>query len=87
VEQFLDNVQKAGRVDGGKTPLKCRDYGNRATEVVKDQYGRMNKQVESGLEEAQEVIRNRPGMSVGVAFGAGIVAGAVLGLLLRSDRA
>ena len=33
-----------------------RDYANRATEVVKDQYGRMNKQVESGLEEAQDVI-------------------------------
>jgi len=63
-----------------------RDYANRATEVVKDQYGRMNKQVESGLEDAQEVIRTRPGMSVGVAFGTGLVAGAVLCLLLRSDR-
>jgi uncharacterized protein YjbJ (UPF0337 family) len=87
VEQFLDNAQKQGESMVANTTQAIRDYGNRATEVVKDQYSRMNKQVESGLEEAEEVIRNRPGMSVGVAFGAGIVAGAVLGLLLRSDRA
>ena len=86
VEQFLDNAHKQGESMVANAAETVRDYASRATDVVKDQYGRMNKQVESGLEEAQEVIRTRPGMSVGVAFGAGIVAGAVLGLLLRSDR-
>lgn len=87
VEQFLDTAYKQGESMVANAAETVRDYAGRATGVVKDQYGRMNKQVESGLEEAQEVIRTRPGMSVGVAFGAGIVAGAVLGLLLRSDRA
>lgn len=86
VEQFLDNVQTQGESMVAHAAETVRDYASRATEVVKDQYGRMNQQVESGLEEAQEVIRTRPGMSVGVAFGVGIVAGAILGLLLRPDR-
>ncbi|MEJ7592454.1 MAG: CsbD family protein [Planctomycetaceae bacterium] len=87
IEQFLDNATKTSESVVTNAAETVRDYANRATEVVKDQYGRVNKQVEAGLEEAQETIRTRPGMSVGVAFGAGIVAGAFLTILLRSDRA
>ena len=86
VEHFLDNAMKQGESMVTNAAESVRDYANRATEVVKDQYDRMNKQVESGLEEAQDVIRTRPGMSVGVAFGTGMIAGAMLCLLLRSDR-
>ena len=63
-----------------------REYAHRATDAVQDGYDRVNKQVEAGFEDAQEVIRTRPGMSVGVAFGIGIVTGAVVGIMLTSQR-
>lgn len=87
IEQFLDGAMKQGESLVTSTAETVRDYANRATDVVKDQYDRANRQLEYGLEEAQEAIRTRPGMSVGVAFGAGIVAGALVSILLRSDRA
>lgn len=86
IEQFLDSALKGSESVVSNAAETVRDYANRATEVVKDQYGRVNKQVEAGLEEAQDTIRTRPGLSVGVAFGAGVVTGALLSILLRSDR-
>ena len=86
IEQFLDGAMKHGESIVTNTAETVRDYANRATEAVKDQYGRVNKQLESGFEEAQEAIRTRPGMSVGMAFGVGVVAGALACILLRSDR-
>ena len=86
IEQFLDTAMKHGECMVTNAAETAREYANRATEVVKDQYGRVNKQFESGIEEAQQAIRTRPGMSVGMAFGAGIVTGALATILLRSDR-
>jgi len=86
IEAFLDHALKSGESLVQNAAETVREYATRATDVVKDQYERVNKQVESGLEDAQDVIRTRPGMSVGVAFGVGIVAGALLSILLRSDR-
>lgn len=87
IEQFLEDTLKQGESIVANTAETVREYANRATEVVKDQYGRVNQQLETGFEEAQEAIRTRPGMSVGMAFGAGIVVGALVSILLRPDRA
>ena len=86
IEQFLDTAMQHGECMVANAAETVRDYANRATEVVKDQYGRVNKQLESGIEEAQQAIRTRPGMSVGMAFGAGIVAGELASILPHSDR-
>ena len=86
IEAFLDQTLKGGESMVQNATETVREYATKATEVVRDQYDRVNKQVESGLEEAQDVIRTRPGMSVGVAFGVGILAGALVSILLRSDR-
>lgn len=43
--------------------------------------------MEASYEEAEEMVRTRPLESVGVAFGAGLIAGAVLSLVFRSGRA
>ena len=86
IEAFLDQALKSGESMVQNAADTVREYATRATDVVKDQYDRVNKQMESGLEDAQDIIRTRPGMSVGVAFGVGIVAGALVSILLRSDR-
>lgn len=86
IEEFLDNALKSGESLVQNAAETVREYATKATDVVKDRYDRVNKQVESGIEDAQDVIRSRPGMSVGVAFGVGFVSGALLSILLRSDR-
>lgn len=86
IEEFLDIALKSGESLVQNAAETVREYATKATDVVRDRYDRVNKQVESGIEDAQDVIRSRPGMSVGVAFGVGIVAGALVSILLRSDR-
>ena len=86
IEEFLHaTLQNAESVVQNATDT-VRDYAARATDVVRDQYDRVGKQVEIGLEDAQEAVRARPAVSVGVAFGAGLLAGALLSVVLRSDR-
>jgi uncharacterized protein YjbJ (UPF0337 family) len=86
IEEFLDNAIKNGESLVQNAAETVREYATKATDVVKEQYDRVNKQVESGLVEAQDVIRTRPGMSIGFAFGFGILAGALVSTLLRSDK-
>jgi len=86
IEAFFDQALKSGESLVQNAAETVREYATKATDVVREQYDRVNMQVESGLEDAQDAIRTRPGMSVGVAFGVGIVAGALVSILLRSDR-
>lgn len=86
IEQFVNGALKSGESTAQNAAETVREYANKATEVVKDQYGRVNKQLESGMEDAQDMIRTSPGTSVGVAFGAGIVVGCLVGILLWPER-
>lgn len=87
IEGFLEEtVQNAG----GKlheASEAARQYAHRAGEAWNQQYAHVNRQMEASYEEAEEMVRTRPLESVGVAFGAGLIAGAVLSLVFRSGRA
>ena len=65
---------------------KVRDFASKETNIVRGTFEEFNTQVEAGFEDARAALRSSPGMSVGVAFGAGVVAGALLSVLLRADR-
>ena len=46
--------------------------------------GQVGDQAQLGYEEAQRVVRERPGQSLAVCFGVGILVGVVGGIILRS---
>jgi len=46
----------------------------------------MEHGLEEGYEEAQEMVRSRPLESLTAAFGAGLIAGVLVSLLLRPSR-
>ncbi len=86
IEEFLGNTVKGGESVVHSATDKVRDYANKATNIARGTYEEFNTQVEAGFEEARAALRSSPGMSVVVAFGAGVVAGALLSVLLRADR-
>ncbi len=86
IEAFINKTMQSGESMVESASETVRDYANRASDAMKDQYGKVNRQLEAGVEDAQELIRTRPGMSVGVAFGVGILAGALVSALLCADR-
>jgi len=76
VEEFLQNAVG-----------NAKDYAGKAGEVAAERYQQAKEGVEAGLHEAEEMVRRSPMESVAVAFGAGLIAGVITGLVLKSSRA
>ncbi|MBL8814886.1 MAG: CsbD family protein [Planctomyces sp.] len=93
VEKFLNGVLKGAEStvsdaleDGRQLTSKAAEAAARIGSAAREQYGRISERVSETYDDAQELVRNQPGVSVGVAFAAGLVGGAIIGLLLRPSR-
>ena len=86
VEAFFDKAVQQGQNTLDQAGEVARKYASQAGEVVREQYDRATEQLEAGYESAQEMVRSRPAESLGVAFVAGVVAGGLIGLMLRPSR-
>lgn len=64
-------------------PEKVRQYAGRASETVEQAGRQAVGQIRAGYEGAQRVVRDQPGISLGVCFGAGVLTGLLLALTLR----
>jgi ElaB/YqjD/DUF883 family membrane-anchored ribosome-binding protein len=64
----------------------AQKYAQQAGDVMSQGYDQVASRVQEGYEEAEEMIRSRPAESLSVAFGAGIITGIVVTLLMRSSR-
>lgn len=84
IESFLaDSYEKAsGTVQ--KIGEKVSEYSGRAAEAVQGQYEQWSGKIGEASEQAQEWVRHRPAESLAVAFGAGLLSGMLLTLVLRS---
>jgi uncharacterized protein YjbJ (UPF0337 family) len=81
VKQVVDTAKQA--VDSAKE--YARDYADQASQAARRGYDQVSSQFESGMEMAQERVRRNPMESVAVAFGAGLIAGVITGLVLKSS--
>ena len=61
-----------------------RDYAQHASETVQHTAKQAADQVRAGYDEAERFVRNRPGESLLVCFGVGLITGVVIALSLRS---
>jgi len=84
VEHFLEEASANGASMFSQASETVRDYAHQAAEKVQESSKQAAETVRHGYEEAEKVVRQRPAESVAVCFGAGLVVGVFLGLLLRS---
>jgi len=95
IEKFLDEALATGgnvvaqavetaKEYAGSAVESAREYAGQAKEAAKKGYEQVASRVGDGFHEAQEAVRSKPVESVAVAFGAGLIAGVITGLLLRS---
>lgn len=98
VEEFLTGAVRHGEGMAKQAIETVSEYANRAStqaqryagmagDAVKEQYDKTAQQMEAGYEEAREMVQTRPLESIGVAFGAGLIAGTIIALMLRPGRA
>jgi len=95
VEDFFEQLMADGSSMFEKASEAAKHYSDAATERVqkfagqasqtaREQYDRANEQLQETYGQAQEIVRSKPVESIAVAFGAGIITGVVVGLVLRN---
>ena len=86
VEDFLNTAMKSGNSAVKQAVDSAKVYAGQAKDVASQRYEQAVEGVQYGVMEAEEIVRRSPMESVAVAFGAGMIAGVVTGLILKSSR-
>ena len=93
IETFLDQLSHKGQSMAASAAgmaanaaNSMRDYANQAGGAIKDGYEQVATNFREGVDSAQDMVRRKPVESVAIALGAGLVAGAILGLLIGKSR-
>jgi uncharacterized protein YjbJ (UPF0337 family) len=83
VEDFLDNLTHEGQNIWQQATGTVREYAATAGHAIQDTANVARDKVQEGIEYTGEMVRTRPMESLAVCFGTGLVAGVILGLLVR----
>jgi uncharacterized protein YjbJ (UPF0337 family) len=84
VEQYLSELTEGGASTVSRVAGSVRDYAAGAVDSMEDARGRAADAVRGGYAQTERMIQQRPMESLAVGFGAGLIAGVVIGLVLRS---
>ena len=84
IEEFLDEAIGGAGSKARQVVDSAREYAEHAGESARRGYEQVASSVSTGMGQAQDAVRRNPMESVAVAFGAGLIAGVVTGLVLKS---
>lgn len=84
IEHYLEELSSSGASTFAKASETVRDYAQQATGAVQESSQKAAESMRQSYADAEHMIRQRPGESVALCFGVGMLIGVVLGLSLRS---
>ena len=84
IEQYLQEISGSAASAIGSAATTVRDYAQHASETVQHTAKQAADQVRAGYNEAERFVRDRPGESLLVCFGVGLITGVVIALSSRS---
>ena len=84
IERHLQEVSGSAASAIGTAAEAVYDYAQHASQTVQHTARQAAGQVRAGYSEAERLVRDRPGESLLVCFGAGLITGVVIALSLRS---
>ncbi len=84
VEKIVEELSEQCTSVYGQAKVKAREYLDQANESVSEVADQMRERVREGYAEAEQLVQRRPAESLAVAFGTGLIAGVIVGLVLRS---
>jgi uncharacterized protein YjbJ (UPF0337 family) len=84
IEAYLQTLSGSAASAIGTAAETVRDYAQQAVETVQHTGKQAADQMRAGYDEAERFVRSRPGESLLVCFGVGLIAGVVIALALRS---
>ncbi len=83
VEKYLESVIPSSATFQ-RVAEQVQDYAKTAYNSARDGVDRASGYARDGYDQAEQIVKSRPVTSVATAFGAGIVAGVVVALMMRS---
>lgn len=87
IERFLNDLTTDGVGAVGRAAETVQDFATRAAHTAREGADAVVRQAQSGYAAAERMVQDRPATSVAAAFGAGLVTGVLLALLLgHHDR-
>ena len=84
VEKFLSEVSGSAASAVGQAAESVRQYTQRAADGVQSTSKQAMDQLRVGYGEAQRLVHDRPGEALAVCFGAGLVTGVIVGIMMSS---
>jgi uncharacterized protein YjbJ (UPF0337 family) len=84
IERYLQEVSGSAASAVGTAAETVCGYAQTASEAVQHTAKQAAGQVRAGYNEAERFVRDRPGESLLVCFGVGLITGVVIALSLRS---
>ena len=84
IEQFFEQLSPDSTSAIGRAGETVRAYVQQAADTVQEKSKQAAASVREGYAEVEEMVRQRPAESLAVCFGAGVITGVVVGLVLRS---
>ncbi|MCE9548549.1 MAG: CsbD family protein [Planctomycetia bacterium] len=84
IMHYLDEAASDGANAAGATAEAMTDYMSSAAETVRDTAHDAVESMREGYAQTEDFVRRRPMESLAVCFGAGLIAGAIVTLTLRS---
>ena len=86
IESYLDELSTEGSHGINRTIESVSTYATQAMESAREGAGNVAERMREGYETAEKTLQSRPVQSAALAFGAGMVAGVLLAVVMRSDR-
>lgn len=83
IEQYLGELTDDAASMVGRAAENVRDYANYAAERIQEGSAEATEAFRRGYSEAERAIRNRPAQSLALCFGAGVLTGMLLGVMLE----
>lgn len=83
IEQFFEQFSSDGASSISRASETVRAYAQQAAESVQETSQKAVESAREGYAEVEGLVRQRPAESLAVCFGAGVITGVVVGLLLR----
>jgi len=84
IETYLDSAASGGAAAIGAGTEAVKEYFHTAAETMRDSTQDAMESMRAGYEETEEFVRRRPMESLAVCFGAGLIAGVIVTLVMRS---
>ena len=84
IERYLNDLSGSAASTFGQAAESVRQYSSRAAETLQDPAKQAAEHLRAGYAETERFLRDRPGESLAICFGVGLVAGVLITMMLSS---